>query len=181
MPRHSICSLAPIAGRANMDLIRNQIDGVVPYKDIFLVQKDWLCWFFLDWCCACVYSVCSKLFNCSKYLFSSDISDWAHQDSEVTPESQCWEIPTPAAVLMRWILIKVGFDWNPTTSWSLPHLVFPQRAHIWRAAGTTYHPNYSSQPLNLLFMPSLWGVSSFGPQIYELKLFYVVKWSLKSQ
>ena len=46
MPRHSICSLAPIAGRANMDLIRNQIDGVVPYRDIFLVQKDWFCWFF---------------------------------------------------------------------------------------------------------------------------------------
>ena len=177
MPRHSICSLAPIAGRANMDLIRNQIDGVVPYRDIFLVPLL----IFLDGCCACVYSVCSKLFNCGKYLFSSDISDWAHQDSEVTPESQCWEIPTPAAVLMRWILIKVGFDWNPTTSWSLPHLVFPQRAHIWRAAGTTYHPNYSSQPLNLLFMPSLWGVSSFGPQIYEFKLFFVVKWSLKWQ
>ena len=152
-----------------------------PIQRHFPCSKRLALLIFLDGCCACVYSVCSKLFNCGKYLFSSDISDWAHQDSEVTPESQCWEIPTPAAVLMRWILIKVGFDWNPTTSWSLPHLVFPQRAHIWRAAGTTYHPNYSSQPLNLLFMPSLSGVSSFGPQIYEFKLFYVVKWSLKWQ
>ena len=72
-----------------MDLMRKQIDGVVPYRDIFLVKKKLDLLIFLDGCCARVYSVCSKLFNCGKYLFSSDISDWAHQDSEVTPESQC--------------------------------------------------------------------------------------------
>ena len=51
--------------------------------------------------------------------------------------------------LMRWILIRAGFDWNPTTSWSKK--VFPPTCPYLEMGAhqpsTTYHPNYSTQPL----------------------------------
>ena len=74
--------------------------------------------------------------------------DWSDQDSKVTPEAQCWEIPPPAAVdemdidqsgirlKSNDVLIQKGVP--PTC----PYL--EMGAH---QPSTTYHPNYSTQPL----------------------------------
>ena len=97
-----------------------------------------------------------KLINAigENVCFFSRGPDWTHHDSKVTPESQRWEIPTPAAADE----MDIDPNWNPTTSWSSPHLGFSPPSLIWAPrcqASTTYHPNYSTHPLYLLFIPYL--------------------------
>ena len=104
-----------------------------------------------------IASVRSQLINAigENVCFFSRGPDWTHHDSKVTPESQRWEIPTPAAADE----MDIDPNWNPTTSWSSPHLGFSPPSLIWAPrcqASTTYHPNYSTHPLYLLFVPLLW-------------------------
>ena len=58
--------------------------------------------------------------------------------------------------LMRWILIRAGFDWNPTTSWSKK--VFPPPAHIRRWGRTSPAPPTTPitqpNPSNFFLCPS---------------------------
>ena len=114
---------------------------------------------YFDLCLIWLHLSDPKLINAigENVCFFSRGPDWTHHDSKVTPESQRWEIPTPAAVDE----MDIDPNWNPTTSWSSPHLGFSPPSLIWASrcqASTTYHPNYSTHPLYLLFLPLLWPI-----------------------